>query len=199
MAEWGEMKKDWTGNSKSIYSTLGASSHSEEDRQVNDYYATPLKATEMLLELESFKNVLEPACGEGHISEVLKQHHISVVSSDLIDRKYGKVKNFFDYNNWNGDIVTNPPYKYAKEFVGHSLSIIPENNKIAMFLKIQFLEGKARKKMFLKHPPKKVYISSSRLTCAKNGIWGEGTSAVAFCWFIWEKGFNGKPVIDWFN
>jgi len=25
--------KDWTGNSKSIYSNLGASSHSVEDRQ----------------------------------------------------------------------------------------------------------------------------------------------------------------------
>ena len=33
-------KKDWIGNKKSTFSTLGASSHSEHDRQVDDYYAT---------------------------------------------------------------------------------------------------------------------------------------------------------------
>lgn len=38
-----------------------------------------------------------------------------------------------------------------------------------MFLKVTFLEGKARKKMFQENPPKYVYVSSSRLACAKNG------------------------------
>jgi len=40
-----------------------------------DYYATPPSATKKLLENETFsKFILEPACGEGHISEVLKQN-----------------------------------------------------------------------------------------------------------------------------
>ena len=26
---------------------------------------------------------------------------------------------------------------------------------------------------------------------------GMGSSAVAYAWFVWEKGFNGKPIIDW--
>ena len=38
-----------------------------------------------------------------------------------------------------------------------------------MFLKVQFLEGKERKKLFLENPPKYLFISSSRITCAKNG------------------------------
>ena len=65
--------KDWNGNSKSIYTTLGASNHVDEERQENDYYATHPKAVEMLCDLETFsKDILEPCCGEGHISKVLE-------------------------------------------------------------------------------------------------------------------------------
>ena len=64
-----------------------------------------------------------------------------------------------------------------------------------------FLEGKARKKLFEKYPPKVVYVSSSRLQCAKNGDfekYGKGVgTAVAYAWYVWEKGFNGKTIIEW--
>ena len=200
------MSKDWFGNTKSIYVTLGASSHSVEDRESEDYYATDPKAVEMLLELETFnKKILEPSAGQGHISEVFIKKGYEVKSFDLINRGYGEVQDFLKYNeNWEGDIVTNPPYSLAQEFVEHSLSLVPKGNKVAMFLKLQFLEGKSRKKMFSKNPPKIVYVSSSRLLCAKNGVWGKGkgfisSSAVAFCWFIWEKGYVGDPIIKWFN
>ena len=66
-------------------------------------------------------------------------------------------------NEWKGHIVTNPPYKYAKEFIEKAISIIPEGCLVAMFLPIRYTEGKARKKLFQAHPPKTVYISSSRL------------------------------------
>ena len=45
---------DWTGNQNSIYKTLGASNHTNKEREINDYYATEPKALELLLELESF-------------------------------------------------------------------------------------------------------------------------------------------------
>lgn len=196
--------KDWTGNSNSIVKTLGSSAHAKEDREENDYYATQPLATELLLELETFsQNVWECACGQGHISKVLERAGYVVKSTDLVDRGFGdsgidflKQTEMFD-----GDIITNPPYKYAQEFIEHALELIPEGNKVAMFLKVQFLEGKRRKELFLLNPPKTVYISSSRLACAKNGDFEKtGTSgAVAFAWFVWEKGFDGDPVIKWFN
>ena len=34
-----------------------------------------------------------------------------------------------------GDIITNPPYKYALEFIEKALELIPEGNKVAMFFK----------------------------------------------------------------
>lgn len=195
--------KNWTGNQNSIFKTLGASNHTDKDREQHDYYATDPKAAKLLLELETFENILEPSCGEGHLSKVFSDAGINVTSSDLVDRGYGTQKNFFDYEEWSGDIITNPPYKYGLEFVEHALKIIPDGNKVAMFLKLQFLEGKRRKKLFETNPPKTLYVSSGRLICAKNADFGSirkgGGSAVAYGWFVWQKGFNGRTEIVWFN
>lgn len=61
--------KDWTGNSKSIYTTMGASNHSNKERQNEDYYATEPKATQLLLEVEQFSPVIwECACGGGGVT-----------------------------------------------------------------------------------------------------------------------------------
>lgn len=147
--------KDWSGNERSIFSTLGASSHADHERQTDDYYATEPIAVEHLMQLEHFApDIWEPACGEGHISRVLQQHGYRVRSSDIVDRGFGEVGDFLRSTEpWHGDIVTNPPYKYAQEFVEHALEIIPDGHKVAMFLKLQFLEGKQRRRMYQITPP----------------------------------------------
>ena len=188
--------RDWTGNA-SVRNCNLRSANAEK----NDYYATEPKAVELLLENETFShNIFECACGEGHISEVLKSYGYNVASSDLIDRGYGEVANFFDCESIGKgtDIITNPPYKYAKEFVEHSLKITESGTKIAMFLKLTFLEGKGRRELFKNNPPKVVYVSSSRLQCGKNGCFNE-TSMVAYAWFVWENGYKGDPIIKWIN
>lgn len=195
--------KEWTGNYNSIYKTIGASNHTDKEREKHDYYATEPKAVELLLKEEKFQHkIFEPACGEGHISEVLKANGYCVCSSDLIDRGYGEVKDFFSYKEIEKgiDIITNPPYKYAKEFVEHSLKITESGTKIAMLLKLTFLEGQARRKLFEKYPPKTIYVFSGRVKCAKNADFdGMGSSAVCYAWFVWEKGFKGNPIIKWVN
>lgn len=146
--------------------------------------------------------ILEPSCGEGHISEVLKAHGYNVVSRDLIDRGYGDVADFLSIDNleWNGDIVTNPPYRFALEFVEKALQIIPKGRKVAMFLKLTFLEGKGRRHLFRTQPPCRVWVSSSRLKCAANGDFDAmAGSAQAYAWFIWEKGYKGETILKWFN
>lgn len=202
------MNKDWTGDQNSIFRALGASNHTAKLRQSNDYYATDPKAMELLLEVESFYPVVwECACGEGHLSKVLEKHGYNVFSTDLIDRGYGEPKHIDFLNDvplwfkFPGDIITNPPYKYALEFVQKALDIIQPGRKIAMFLKLAFLEGKKRKEFFLHNPPKIVYVSSSRLNCAMNGDFEKypSNNAVCYAWFIWEKGFTGEPKIRWIN
>lgn len=204
--------KDLTGNAKAIFACHAASNHSKGIRQMNDYYATDPKALELLLDMEKFSpHVWECACGGGHLSKVLIDRGYEVKSSDIFD--YGfegtEIIDFFKVTkedlkyDFYRDIITNPPYKYAKEFVEHALDISIIGTKIAMLLKLTFLESKKRRELFEKYPPKTVYVSSQRLQCAKNGDFeaykGGVGSAVAYGWFVWEKGFNGDPMIKWFN
>ena len=189
-------------------SLAGASTTRE--RVENDYYATPTSSTEALLEKVEFKgDFLEPCVGGGHIAEVIKKYYPKnkVYGLDLVDRGYPNtiVADFFEYdfNNQKFDsIVTNPPYSLAQEFLEKSMTILNENGKIAMFLKIQFLEGVKREKMFKKFPPKYVYVFTKRQNPWRNGSsldengkpW---SSTMCFAWFIWEEGFKGEPTLRW--
>ena len=146
------------GYKASPYTQIGAIGHSSKMRIDNDFYATPPEAVKMLLRLEKFnQNVWEPACGQGHIANVLSENGYFVKSTDLIDRGYGagNVDFLKQAESYHGDIITNPPYKYAKEFVEKALELVSAGAKVAMFLKLQFLEGKARRKLFENYPPPK--------------------------------------------
>lgn len=192
-----------TKKSNNVFVTLGASSHTAAVREKHDYYATEPKATRHLVKLEKLRNVLEPACGEGHISEVLTTHGIDVTSSDLINRGYGAVKDFFEYTEWVGDIVTNPPFSICQKFVEHALKIVPEGSKVVMFLPLRFLESKTRKPLLENSPMRTLYVASGRILCAKNADFERmkkgGGSAVAYGWFVWEKGYKGLTRIKYFN
>lgn len=188
--------RDWVGNS-SIRNCNLRSMNAEK----NDYYATEPKAVELLLQQELFSpRIWEPACGEGHITKVLQKNGYDVLSSDLIDRGFEGtiVQDFLLTEENDRDIITNPPYRYAKEFVEHALDISPKGTTIAMFLKLTFLEGKGRRELFKRYPPKTVYVSSSRLQCGKNGCF-DGSSMVAYAWFVWIKGYNESTQIKWIN
>lgn len=200
------MEKDWIGNKATTFVQLGASSHSEKERGENDFYATDpetLKIFLKALERDNFqlhKDIWECACGMGHLSKVLEGKGYKVYSTDLVDRGYGKTG--IDFLKSNGierrDILTNPPYKYAQEFVEKAMSLIDDGYYCVMLLKIQFLEGQARRKMFDKFPPKYVYVNSSRQLCYANGdMSNKISSASCYCWYIWEKGFKGEPTIRW--
>ena len=149
------MAKDWVGGTASTFKTIGASNHCDHERQEHDYYATEPLATRLLCGVECLApNVWEPACGEGHMAEVLKEYHYEVRATDLVDRGYGEEMDFLTTDEkWDGDIVTNPPYKYAQEFVEKALSLIPDGRKVCMFLKLTFLEGKKRRELFKNYPP----------------------------------------------
>ena len=175
--------------------TLGASNRMQEDRETHDYYATLPLAMELLLAEEDFSSVIwECACGEGHLSKVLEQHGFEVISTDLIYRGFGDpepmdfLKETFD--DFEGDIITNPPYKYALEFVQQALNSVQEGHKVAMFLKLQFLEGKARRNLFDQAPPKRIYVSSGRLYCAKNGDFKKYKKCNLLCMVCVGKGIQ---------
>ena len=195
------MTRDWSGNKKSTFVTLGASNHSMKPRHEHDYYATAPEAIDALnkiLPLDNLK-IWEPACGGGHLSNRMKKFNAIVYSTDLYDRGYGDSGiDFFSTEELLAPvIVTNPPYKYAREFVEHSLNLGAD--KVAMFLKLTFLEGQKRRELFEKYPPKTVAVFSKRIQVAINGdpeMFAK-SSAACYAWFIWEKDYKNKPEIVW--
>lgn len=75
-----------------MFVTLGASNHSDEIREQNDYYATDPKAVRLLLEREQFSpTVWECACGQGHLSAELARG--GVRGSQLRYNKQGLQEN----------------------------------------------------------------------------------------------------------
>ena len=187
-----------------VFYTMGATNHATQStRETNDYYATEPIASHLLLQVEpDLNNIWECACGEGHLAKVFDNAGKLGKATDLIDRGYGTIEDFLlckePYND--GDIVTNPPYKYAQEFVQHALELVDVGRYVCMFLKVLFLESRSRKELFTKFPPKVIYVSSSRINCAKNGDFNTYTSsAIAYAWYVWQKGYAGESIVKWIN
>tara|TARA_R100000388_G_C7202050_1_gene139066 strand:+ start:42 stop:581 length:540 start_codon:yes stop_codon:yes gene_type:complete len=166
------------------------------NREKNDFYATPEESTEKLLRVVTFRGrIYEPCCGQGHISEVLIKHGYEVFSSDLVDRGYGTPRvDFLMETQKHDNIVTNPPFKNALEFAERALEL--SRNKVALLLKLSFLEGVARRNFFKRYPPEKVWVFSQRQALMKNGEPHSG-GMLALAWFIWRKGNIESPTIGW--
>jgi hypothetical protein len=168
------------------------------DRNVGDFYPTPSFALLPLLDKEEFVGtILEPCCGEGHISKVLIDKGLDVVSKDLYDRGYGETGNdflFMPQAKTFDNIITNPPYTLALQFCEAALMV--SRKKVAMLMKINFLEGVKRRKFFETAPLKTVYVFSKRITLTKPEYEGKNKGFITYAWFVFEHGYNGKPQID---
>lgn len=182
----------------------GVGMHSHADRE-HDFYATPPEAVHSLLAIESkwlpdCRVIWEPACGDGAISKVLEAHGYEVMSTDLVDRGYGTPGiDFLTSDSFvNSAIITNPPYKLARQFVDTALEHVPY---VAMLLRLAFLEGGARMPWFASTPLARVHVSSRRLPMMHRDGWTgpKAGSAVCHAWFVWDQRHEGRPVVQWFD
>lgn len=196
---------------KYLSATSLAGTSTTRQRVENDFYATPFYATEAIIHKEALiGNILEPAAGQGHISKVIRDWYprSEIVSTDLVDRgdpfNMGIIPNIdfltYDFGRKFDNVITNPPFSLAKEFVERALSLA--ERKVIMFAKIQLLEGTARRELFENNPPKAVYVFSKRVSPLNNGkeTDEEGkpwASTMCFAWFVWDKDYHGEPIIRW--
>ena len=124
------------------------------EREKNDWYPTPFKATEKLLRVEDFdKTVWEPAAGDGAISVVLEDSGYKTISTDLNDYGFcdAGVDFLMETERKADSLVTNPPYKLADEFVKHAIYLGVE--KHAWLLRLSFLEGGEASLQHFQHQP----------------------------------------------
>lgn len=200
-----------------LFRIIGASNHCADEREAVDFYSTDPDCVKDLLELEQFGNkVLEPCCGNGNIAKVLTDAGYDVTATDLYDHGYGTVGiDCFDYTNIDQDIITNPPYSLTTEFIEHMINELQSGHKMALFLKLQVLEGQARyQKIFSQGKLKRVYVYVNRVACYKNDeryqknedgslkLDKDGNpkkigSAACYMWAIWEADYHGFPEVRW--
>ena len=148
-------------------------------------------------------HIWEPCCGNGNISKVLEKNGLTVTSTDLIQRDYGQGGIDFlstdSVPNPNVTVImTNPPFSLAESMIRHGLDILKMDGWIIMYLKLTFLEGKARYKLFQQLPPSYVYLHSSRQGCSSTGAesFANGGS-VAYAWYLWEKARKSDTILRW--
>jgi len=167
-------------------------------RDDKDYYPTPPETTMALMKREQFEgNVWECASGDGRMSKVIEKFN-ECFSSDIEteDWIYGEkgvdfLKTYKEVDN----IITNPPYRYAKKFAEHSLKCA--KRKVALLLKLVFLEGISRYEFFKNSPLRTIYVFCKRQKIYKRGEVGKNSGLIAYAWFVWDKNYQGKPTIEW--
>lgn len=175
-------------------------------RAFNDWYQDQPEATEALIRAERFSGCTwDPACGVGTIPEALKDAGHDFIASDLVDRGYrgggciGVSRDFLECSAQPvANIVTNPPFKLAREFADRALSIA--SHKVAFLLPLTFLEGAARARWLETTPLARVHVFSWRISMPPGELLAAGKvrpegGKKAFAWFVWSQGWAGPPQV----
>jgi len=167
------------------------------DRAEADYYPTPPQTTEALMQREVFEGMVwECACGDGRMADVIKKYNPVYATELRTDLGYVKGgDDFLTMYKSVPNIITNPPYRLAQQFLERALLLAEK--KVALLLKLVFLESASRYNLFKSSPLKTVYVFSKRQKIYKDGIEGVNSGLIAYAWFVWDKSYNGKPYIDW--
>lgn len=168
-----------------------------------DFFPTPPWATRALFEHVlvhlnrkghcQFQKAREPACGEGHMAEVLREYFLEVLPSDkggeypyeyevadFLDPAFGKD----EAADW---IITNPPFNTSADFVLKALHLA--GTGVAMFVRLAWLEGERRyEKIFRDHPPTLISFFVERVPLHKGRWEPDGSTMTAYVWLTWLKG-----------
>jgi hypothetical protein len=172
-----------------------------------DDFPTPPWATRALIEyvLEKKKSLedmtcMEPACGAGHMSKVLKEYFKEVYSYDAYDYGYGSIRDFLAYPleinavDW---VITNPPFRLGEEFITRALSVA--RCGVAILARTVFIESVGRyERIFRDNPPTKFAQFTERVPMIRGRLDRKATTATGYAWLVWEKGRSGEtPRLMW--
>lgn len=152
------------------------------------------------LRIGTIENVWEPACGEGHMAEVMREYIPNVYATDIHDYGHGDatcdflgdwVPAFREDPDW---IITNPPYNgRTLEFVLRALNIAQSG--VAIFTATQWIaEGVDRyQRLYRERPPTLIAFFSERAPLHKGRWEPQGRTQTAYCWVVWIKDRTPLP------
>lgn len=169
-----------------ITSTRMIGGNPEKPRSETDFYPTPPEATIALLNFLNLKPgtvIWEPACGQGHMSNVMKEYGYCVLETDLqlgVDFLQTPCKDC----DW---IITNPPFSVSEQFIKQC---VKHGKPFAFLLKSQYWHAKKRLSLFAQSKPS--YILP--LTWRPNFLFQtnkSGKSLMDVMWVIWDGKYPG--------
>jgi predicted RNA methylase len=174
------------------------------DARADDLYTTPTEALEAIKEIYNghlvCSTVLDPCCGLGVISEMLREVGAGEITSvDLNDWGYGETgidfltyqpKHKFDY------VVMNPPFKLTTEFVDKALDVTTRG--VVMFNRLTTLESIGRSLKFVNEwPLKEVHVFAKRVSCPEGPEMKPTANSVAYALFYFEHEWADCPKLKW--
>ena len=165
-----------------------------------DLYETPAVATEALLRVEQIpQRIWEPAAGRGAIVRVLRDAGHTVIASDLIDYDFPlhTVGDFLKTTAMPAGceaILTNPPFRWAEEFVAHALKLSP---LVIMLLRLAFLESERRCGILEGRGLARIHVFRKRLPMMHRDQWAgkKANSGMAFAWYVFDRNHHEPPTI----
>ena len=200
MSDTDTTKKGWQHKTGAGTRNQGGGGYRTDYNSVDDY-PTPPWATRVLMEHEHYiggQRAWDPCCGRGYMVKVLQEYYTahgddSVLASDKYNYHFGIEQDWFGIDSipHYTDIVTNPPYNMAQEFILHALKVREKDHRhggnIAVLVRSQFIHGKDRwSRLYGPTPPTKIFAFTERVMFNRGKVAPKGASAVDFSWLVWE-------------
>lgn len=167
--------------------------------KTGDFFETPSSMTRQLLEAEPFDKdalTLEPACGRGAIVFELAENGFTNIKA--YDREY----DFFKEVRVFPQIITNPPFSLALQFILKAKEHC--SGKFAFLLPLEYLHGKERLDLIFsdrEFPLVRVHVFCRRPLLGED-LREDGrynTGFFAYAWFVWERGGSGPTEVRWID
>jgi hypothetical protein len=158
------------------------------NRSPTDLYPTAGGWTRALLGQVRLRGPLwEPAAGNGDMVRELERAGYQVQATDVLtgtDFLTSTVP-------WPGSIITNPPYRFAYEFIDRALALAA--HQVAMLLPMGALGGSARcRRLWQPRPPTLILVIANRMV-----VHGK-PSQFNHVWAVWDRRVRRPDtVIRW--
>lgn len=159
-------------------------------REERDFYPTPMEVPWALLKAEQITgSIHECACGNGAMTRIFEKVGFKVVSTDIHPLGVGEKISFFDVTEPLADnIITNPPFDLAEEFIRHALEVL-KPQMLALVLKSTYWHAASRKKLFDQHRPAAIYPLLWR-----PDFMDLGRPTMEVMWCVWRRDHVGPTI-----
>lgn len=171
-------------------------------RHKSDYYVTPqediIKFLNEFEKEEDIKgNILDP-CAGGDGNHLMsypnalerKGYNLEKITTiDIRQDSRAQIKGDYREIDCSSDfdlIITNPPFKIARDIIEKALNDVKEGGFVVMLLRLNYFGSQKRFDLWKEKLPKYCFVHHKRMSFTDNGK----TDSIEYCHMVWQKGYN---------